>query len=66
MKIKVHTEKELENYLFDSRIEFGVYLTLTKCKIEKNENYFKEFTTSIAENTYSKYSIKLAIPRFFS
>jgi hypothetical protein len=57
MKINLFTERELENYLYDSKIEFGVYLTLDKNKIESNEKEFK-YPFKIMENNYSVYSIK--------
>jgi len=58
MKMNVITERELENYLFDSKIEFGVYLTLDKNKIESNQKQFKEYPCKIVKNGYSLYSIK--------
>ena len=58
MNINIIEERELDNYLFDSKIEFGVYLTLDKNKIELNEKQFREYDWKILKNDYSIYSIK--------
>tara|TARA_R110000868_G_scaffold34972_1_gene125656 strand:+ start:270 stop:614 length:345 start_codon:yes stop_codon:yes gene_type:complete len=58
MKMNIIEERELENYLYDSNIEFGVYLTLDKNKIESNHKHFKECPCNIVKNDYSLYSIK--------
>ncbi len=58
MKMNVITERELENYLFNTKIGFGIYLTLDKTNIVLNEKQFEEYPCSIVKNGYSHYSIK--------
>lgn len=54
---KIHTEKLLENYLYDINIFDNLFITLNKNKIDINDENFKQYTYDVMEIDNTKYYI---------